>query len=456
MIDLGNKRILLLGYGIEGRASFEFIRSNYPSAVIDICDSSEAVLIENDVRSQARNIILGNSWLSALGETDFIIRSPGIPPRLIQGLIQDLGREISISSATDIFLRKHRNKTIGVTGTKGKSTTASIISFVLSSLGYKCGLVGNIGLPALIEIDNSPDYFIYELSSYQLQDIGHSPFISVFLNIFPEHLDHHLNFRNYLDAKSQIFKFQNRSDLLVISEDLMSRVEEAEMQVLSEKLIYDAKNSFFWIEGDSIFRRSEDGSSEKVFNIKDSQLRGLGNLKNVLAVLCLFEKMQLSNDLVVDAIKNFKPLPHRLEVLGDHKHLTFVNDSISTVPEATINALDAFSGRISALIAGGFDRGVDYATLAKEILASNIELLLLFRPSGERINSAIEIESERSSQKSPEIIFVENMKEAVSTALSESSRSGYCLLSPASPSFNQYRNFQERGDDFRNIVRMIS
>lgn len=444
-MDFANRNILILGYGLEGKATFSYLESHFENIKIYIADQNSNLVIDQEIKDKVTEIFLGDDFLNALKCTDIVIRSPGIPLNLIKDYISKHNLNVKLTSATQIFLSRHRDRTIGITGTKGKSTTSSLIYEILKDSGKNVLLVGNIGSPALKVIDELPDYFIYEMSSYQLQDLTTSPHIALFLNIYPEHLDHHGNFEAYFNAKSCIYKNQVETDTLFVNSEIKLN------EVISRVSHYD--KNLFKIREQVIY----DNSKNVVFDSKKSKLKGIGNLNNIMCVLNLVKYLELDFNKAIYVIYNFNPLPHRLEVVGKVDGITFINDSISTVPQATINALEAYGNDTKFLILGGYDRGVDYQILAKEILKYNIKKVLLFKPSGERIFNALETYIQINSLTGiPQMLFVNSMKEAIEVVLKDDQNDGICLLSPASPSFGLFKNFEERGRIFKEILIDIS
>lgn len=448
-VNFNCKKILLLGFGLEGRASLRYLKSKFVDTTVSIADSSNDFCLESELEPFIFRVYRGENWLNTVSEYDVILRSPGVPISVIENIFKDKTSRPIVTSATEIFLERNHSTTIGVTGTKGKSTTSSLLRDVLTAFGYKVLLVGNIGTPAISSICEKVDYFIYELSSYQLQDVRFSPHISFFLNFYPEHLDHHGTIDKYFEAKSRIFQFQQKRDLLFLDSKLFQHIPKIPESVLRN---IDSENSNLLVQGTSIF--GEEG--RLIFDMGKSSLRGRGNLQNILAVFEFASYLGLDLDLVSQTIYDFKPLPHRLEIVGTRKGVQFVNDSISTVPQATINAIDAFNFQIKTLVLGGFDRGVDFQELAETVLNSKIPLVLLFKPSGQRIFDSIKRFAVESCSALPEMTFVESMTEVVEIVSAKNFKHGICLLSPASPSFGKFKNFEERGRFFREAVLRLA
>ena len=366
--------VLILGMGREGQSVMHFLKKYVPDIKIGTADQ------KND-----------KNYLNNLINYDVIIKSPGIPylPEILRA--KENGK--IISSVTQIFFDLFKGKITGVTGTKGKSTTASLIYGVLKSGGLDVYLAGNIGKPALdlLEKTNENSIVVYELSSFQLADLQKSPHIAVITNIYPDHLDYHGSFENYKTSKENIGRFQTKKDILISNKD---GVEAAKVV-------------------------------GRLFKIPESKIN--------------------------EAIKNFKQLPHRLEFIAEKKGIRFYNDSLATNPHATMYGLKILGSEVETLIIGGYDRGVDYSVLGPVIAKSKIKILILFPVTGERIWQAL-----RHSGLDPESIKkfdVTSMEEAVKIAFDFTSSGKICLLSPASASFNMFKDYADRGDQFKKLVK---
>lgn len=434
--DFTQKNVVVLGYGVEGRAIVAYLLNKFPSARVSIADASPEIHIPSDLKVE--HVYAGVNWLDALKDADVVLRSPGVSYARIRSSGFFNPKKTTVTSITEIFLDRHRSRTIGVTGTKGKSTTSSLLFKVLGALGYDVRLIGNIGMPAIELFDEFPDYFIYELSSYQLQDISTSPHVCLFLNIYPEHLDHHGDFDSYFQAKMQICAYQDDHDICVHHSDIA-------VSTSARTVRYDV-SAFRIIDG-RIY-----SDSKLLYDQAKGALRGDGNLRNIQAVYATLDALGVDVSSIADYIYDFTPLQHRLQVVRTVHDITFINDSISTVPQATLNALNAYKGVVRALVLGGYDRGVDYYSLAKEIVDSSIPNVFLFLPSGKRIFEQIHLCADESKLPLPHLEYVTTMDEVVTLAIEKCVNGGVCLLSPASPSFGLFKNFEERGLAFISAV----
>lgn len=444
------KSVVLLGFGREGQASYNFIRACLPAKLISIADFDDAIkmnpLLAND---QNVTFITGPDYLANLADFDLIMRSPGIP---IWKLVPPLPPE-KVTSQTDIFLQAFGDQVIGVTGTKGKSTTASLIHHILRTAGEESVLVGNIGNPAFhfVHLIKPETRIVFELSSHQLEFIHKSPHISVFLNIFQEHLDAYAGYAEYQLAKANILKYQGADDFIVYNQD--------DLQVMNHlATLGRAKRRYpFSVSAtprpggfldDGHIQFSDGITDTPVWKIhQDRFLRGEHNLKNILAAVNVSMLLGIDPELIADGIATFKGLEHRLEYVGETRGIHFYNDSIATIPEACIEAIKAIPS-VDTLVAGGFDRGIDYNGLAEFLYRSEVRNLILIGAAGKRIGLIIE-----QMGKHDKKIFYINRFDFFREIAFRETRSGYaCLLSPAAASYDEFKNFEERGKRFRELV----
>jgi UDP-N-acetylmuramoyl-L-alanine---L-glutamate ligase len=422
--ELNGKSVCILGFGREGKAMFEALEKHVPEAKLTIADSNSQVLSPNShVQMQ-----LGPEYLKDLQRFDTIIKSPGIPPQKELESVKE-----KLTSSTQIFLESIRRtgaKVIGITGSKGKSTTASLIAEILKSAGKDVHLIGNIGKPAIayVERANENTIFVQEMSSYQLMDLTISPEIAVVTSFFPEHLDYHGSMENYLEAKKHITRFQKKEDTVFFNEE--SEGAKAIADESTGTLVpFSTKNA--------------------PLRIEETKLIGTHNLGNIAAAFLVAKHIGISDDTSIAAIRDFQSLPHRLQPCGEHHGIKWIDDAISTTPESTIAAIDALDGNVTTLILGGQDRGNDFANLAVRIRQSEISTVILLGESGDRIRKALEDASTLVN-----IERAKSMKEVVQIAkeVSPSTKNPLVLLSPASPSYGLFKDFEERGNAFVGAI----
>jgi len=409
---LKNKRVLILGFGREGKDNFLFLRKLFPKKVLGIGDQKPLLHLFNGRR---KCVILhcGKNYLKVLKDYDVIIKSPGIPFKILP---KSALRKIT--TQTEIFFENCPGKIIGIAGTKGKSTTASLIYKILKQGGFESRLVGNIGKPVLSFLLNakSDNIFVYELSSFQLMNLKKSPQIAVLLNNYPDHLDYHKNFQEYIKANANITKYQTKNDFLIYN--------------------------------------SQDKITEKIANksrAKKIPIKGKHYELNMEAARQVAKIFKIPDKTISTAIKKFKFLPHRLEYVGKFKGIEFYNDSLSTIPETAIEALDFAGNKAQTLILGGFDRGLSFDGLAKRVVKSSVKTLILFPSTGRRIKQAIE--NFQFPISNFQYFFVKDIKKAVRLAYKYTDQGKVCLLSPASPSFGIFKDYKERGNLFKKHVK---
>jgi len=403
--ELDGKKILILGYGQEGRSTERILRLKVPGATIAIADQSQ-----------------GPDYLEKQKECDLVIKTPGIPLRLVTA---------PHTTATNIFFGNIKNPVIGVTGSKGKSTTSSLIYAILKHAGLKTRLVGNIGSPALdvlLEPVDPQEIFVMELSSYQLEDIEYSPHVSVITSIFHEHLDHHGSFEAYFAAKARIAAKAMADDFFVFNPAY------AELADLAKRVA--AKPVPF--------------AASIPFDLTGLKLEGEHNLENIRGALAVARILGVPDEVSREAILAFEPLPHRLTYVGEFRGIKFYDDAIATAPEPTIFAIRTLKD-VDTIFLGGTDRGYDFHELAKVIAASGIRNVVLFPDTGERIAAAFE----EVGVTGLNVIHLRDMKTAVEFAYLHTAPGKICLLSTASPSYSLWKNFEEKGDEFVRWVEEI-
>ncbi|MFH1582664.1 MAG: Mur ligase family protein [bacterium] len=409
--ELKNKKMLILGFGREGKDNFLFLRKLFPKKKIGIADK------QNLTRLSFKNIKLhlGEKYLNSIKDYDTVIKSPGIPFKLIPKSYLK-----KIITQTDLFLENCPGLIIGVTGTKGKSTTSSLIYEILKAGNKKVQLIGNIGEPVLNHLIKATkkDIFVYELSSHQLYNLRKSPNVAVFLNIFPEHLDYYRSFKEYAKAKANITLYQKKEDYLIFNK--------------KDKLV---------------------SSFAKKSKAKKIPVTGTYYELNKAAAEKVGEIFKISPKLIQKAINNFKGLEHRMELVGTFKGITFYNDSLATIPEATIFAIKSLATKVETIMLGGFNRNISFKSLAKEILKSRIKTAILFLVTGKKIWKEISI---LDKKKKINHFFVKNMKEAVKLSFKHTDKGKVCLLSTASPSFGLFKDYKERGDLFKKYVKRLA
>lgn len=456
---MGVMKIAVVGYGVEGKSVVKYFGKRKHE--ITICDINGEIAKLPEAKSRNFSWKVGPHYLNNLGGFDLIFRSPGIP--YLKPEFNAIRSQLT--SATKYFFEKCPCPIVGVTGTKGKGTVSSLIYEMLrrvegGSGGQKINRVflgGNIGASPLDFLDELKpgDLVILELSSFQLQDLNKSPFISVVLGISEDHLDHHKDLDEYIEAKKNIVKFQGTADFAVIDADnevSNSFAKDTKAKIFKVSLESLIGDGCFIKVGKLIFKRGETGV---IFGEKNRVgLIGEHNLKNILAAGAVANLLGVPVNIIEKATREFKGLPHRLELVGEKNGAKFYNDSASTNPSTTIAALRAFNTP-TILIAGGSEKNADFSPLGLEIAKrKNIKTVILMGQTRGRIESAIE----KACAKSPrpdaplELIGADSYMEAFMVAKMLATSGDVVLLSPACASFDMFKNYAERGDLFRNFV----
>lgn len=469
-----NKKIAILGLGIEGIALANYLSKKSDDITLLDQNIEEELLakapegIKDLLSNEKFSKNLGDQYLSDLKSFDIIFRSPGIP--FLNDKIQEaLESGVEISSQIKLFFHLCPSPIIGVTGTKGKGTTASLILEMLnnSDSDRKVYLAGNIGEPAIKFVDNikRSDVVILELSSFQLQDLDISPHIAVITNLSSDHLDYHKDTEEYRRAKEPIAKYQKHSDFAVVNQDYLTAFELVS-NTAGKVLYFSGKNS---VDQGAYVRKCQisnskcqknDKAYEVVLRMNDKEevicrsdevkLVGKHNLENIAAAAVAAFLSQASIENIRDGAKKFNPLPHRLEFVSEIDGKKFYNDSFATNPEPTMAAIDSFA-EDKILILGGSSKGADFSTLAEKISASNVSGVILIGDESESINSSL-----KNINYSGHVIEAgHDLILAISESLRIAKPNDIIIFSPACASFDMFKNYKDRGNKFKEAVIKI-
>jgi UDP-N-acetylmuramoylalanine--D-glutamate ligase len=445
---LSNKKILILGFGVEGRSTFALLRNIMPEQPLTIADiDPKALKKANLAVSGLISFQSGNDYLNNTEHFDLIIKSPGVS-------VKDLNLESHITSQTELFMQSLSKQIIGITGTKGKSTTASLIFSIIKLHSENSVLVGNIGIPPfdlIPSIDNNT-IVVAEFSSHQLEHITKSPHISVLLNLYQDHLDHYNSFTEYLKAKFNIINFQGESDILIYNDDnelIKHYIEEIDLK--QAKYAFSAirqNQNGCYLNNDEEIVFSAEGQDRIIMHKADIPIMGIHNMMNVMAAISTCMVLGITTEVIRYGIKSFKGLEHRIEYVGKYHGIQYYNDSIATVPEATIYAIKALQN-VDTLILGGYDRGIDYKRLATFLNESQVGNFIFMGNAGEKI---CELMKKGNSQKKTHFM-VSNLADAITISKSCTLQDAICLLSPAAASYDVFTNYKEKGQLFKSLVR---
>ena len=436
-----DKKILILGFGREGQSTYNLIRKYLPEQYLYVADLKDNFQDGFDFLSQDNNVsfISGVKYLDNLNDYDIIMKSPGI-----SFAHMDISSYYhKIKSQLELLLEFFDNYTIGITGTKGKSTTSSLIYQMLKDQNKKCMLLGNIGIPVFDYIDTIDQDFILvlEMSSHQLEFMKQSPNIAILLNIFEEHLDHYDSYNKYAEAKCNIYRYQKENDYFLYNVDnemLSSIVDKTNGKTF--KVSLNAKDdSDIYLKDDTVYFGNKPVYSKN----EKRELIGNYNLNNIMFVLGASEILHLDLGQTIKSISKFKTLEHRLELVGTFDDIIYYDNSIATIPIATIEAVKALQN-VDSLIIGGMDRGVDYSELIRFLNESEVRNIICMPKTGH--DMAKELNKEKCH-------IVNSMEEAVDIAKKVTQKGKICLLSPAAASYGFFKNFEERGNIFKALVK---
>ena len=436
---LDGKKIAILGFGMEGKSTYKFIRkfSNCILYILDQKDYSDDELIKDD----SNIVVISDNYLSNLDSYDIIIKAPGV-------VLKDIdvtSFKDKITSQLELLMEVNRKNIIGVTGTKGKSTTTTLIYEMFKNCGYDAHLLGNIGTPIFDDIDNFKDdsILVIEMSALQLEFVNVSPHVAILLNLFEEHLDHAGSVEHYYENKLNIFKYQDKMDTGIYAYDNDNVREYMENNTYKQDMVSVSlkDNTHMHIIDNYIYYKNK-----KLYDITSKRnLIGDANLENIMFSLAVAEVYYLPLDKVIDTINNFKPLAHRLELVGEFNGITYYDDAIATIPEACINAIKSLI-KVDTLILGGMDRGINYDKFIEYLKTNSITNLICMPETGYKIADSLMTSNKR-------IYKCETLEDAVSTAKKVTKKGYICLLSPAAASYNKYKNFIEKGNKFQELVK---
>lgn len=450
-----NRKIAVIGLGVSNVPLLEYLYKL--GAKITVFDNRNIDDIDKNILDKItdRNIefSFGNNNLSKLNGFDIIFRSPTCRPDVPE-LVAEAERGAIITSEIEMLMELCPSTIIGVTGSDGKTTTTSLIYEIVKKQGYNCYLGGNIGIPLFTKIEEMvpDDVVVLELSSFQLMNIKTSPQIAVITNITPNHLDIHKSYEEYIEAKKNIFKYQNENGVVILNYD--NEITRNCAKEAKGKVMFFSKNHKLpdgVILDDGIIKICKDKLRKHVLNTKDLMLKGVHNYENAACAIATTDGISdMENQ--IDAITNFKGVKHRLEFVREIDGVKWYNDSIGSSPTRTIAGLKSFNEKI-VLIAGGYDKNLDYTPIAKPIL-ENVSTLILLGQTATKIKNAVQEEAKKQGKKI-DIYECDTLEETVKTAKRLAEKGEVVLFSPASASFDMYKNFEERGDKFKAIVNYL-
>lgn len=463
--DLRNKLVAVLGYGLEGRATAQYlIRHGIQPVLFDHKPWDQwPEPARDEIRQLGLNVVFGPDCLKELAGFDVAFRSPGV--KLLDPQLQSLiGNGLAVTSQAKWFFAHSPARIVGVTGTKGKGTTATLISEILklqcqiTESQYQIYLTGNIGKVQPFDfIDNAKkdDIIVYEMSSFQLQDLDRSPHVAVVLMVTQEHLDYHQDVAEYVQAKSNITRHQDEQGIAVINRDFERSMEigmlgKGRRKLFSRK-IQEGADCF--VREDTVWLKGENGSESAVAAKRELQLRGDHNLENICAATLAARSLGVEVPVIRQAILGFAGLEHRLEFVAEKQGVKFYNDSFSTTPETAIAAVEAFA-EPEIVILGGSSKNSDFSELGRVLVSRpNVKAVVLIGQEAERIKAAMQAAGDFGGQV---LEGAAAMQDILAQARSVAEAGDVVILSPACASFGMFDNYKDRGQQFKQGVAAIA
>lgn len=448
--NVAGKNITVIGIGISNLPLIKYLVSL--GANVTACDRRSAEdLGENytELEKLGVKFNLGDGYLNNLSG-DMIFKTPGMRYDVPE-LLKAKENGSIVTSEMEVFFEVCPSHIIAVTGSDGKTTTTTLIHKMMTDAGYKTWLGGNIGNPLLTDTEKMKenDWVILELSSFQLHTMRKSPEIAVITNISPNHLDMHKDYKEYIDAKKNIMLYQNEGDTLIVSAD--NQVTADIGKSANGAVKYFSRNGMadVYLDGNIIKR-----GIVEILNIKDIKIPGMHNVENYMAAIAAVSGL-VSKDVIVNVAKTFGGVEHRIELVRTLDGVKYYNSSIDSSPNRTINTLRVFPNKV-IMIAGGKDKGIPYDEIGPA-LAEHVKVLILIGATSDKIQEALDAEINKTGNgKDIEVIRATSYEDAVNTARSKAHDGDVVLLSPASTSFDMFRNFEERGNLFKKMVNELN
>ncbi|WP_027485029.1 UDP-N-acetylmuramoyl-L-alanine--D-glutamate ligase [Rhodanobacter sp. OR87] len=432
--ELRDRRVAIWGFGREGHAVLKALRERLPSQPLTLfCSAAEVEAAR--AFDAALHIVAGEPDAATLGRFDVVVKSPGISaykPALLAARAQGT----RFTSGTALWFGENPDaRVIAVTGTKGKSTTSALIAHLARALGVRTALAGNIGLPLLELLGQSADLWVIELSSFQTGEAGPLE-LGVVTSLYEEHLDWHGSRERYVADK---LKLADVSRMLLVNGLQPGLLERTAAH--ARRLVFGTPEG--WHVCDGAIRRG----GQAVFDSAALAAPGLHNALNACAALAALEAVGMDALAAAPALATFRPLPHRLQPLGEHEGWHWVNDSISTTPLATLAALESLHGRAVTVLVGGHDRGLDWTPFVEAMRTAPAHAIVCMGANGGRIEAAL-----RAAAVACPVLLVNDLASAVEAARARTLAHGVILLSPGAPSFDQFRDYAERGRQFSALA----
>lgn len=449
------RKVAIIGLGVSNIPLIDYMYNK--KATITLFDDREENSIPKEIMEKIKTYNIkyyfGKDNLTNLKNFDIIFRSPSCLPTKKE-LKEEANRGAIVTTEIEMLMKMCPCKIIGVTGSDGKTTTTSLINHILQKTNCKVYLGGNIGIPLFTKLEEikANDLVVLELSSFQLMQMDISPDIAIITNITPNHLNIHKDYQEYIDSKKNIFKYQNNNGILILNYDneiTRNFSKEAKGKVIFFSSKEKLENGF--IVEDNIIKQSEDNIRKHLLNTNEVFLKGQHNYENIASALAAIQTF-IDIDKAINAIKEFKGVEHRLEFVREIDKVKWYNDSASSSPTRTISGLNAFDEKIT-LIAGGYDKNLDYEPIAKPIIKKVSNLILMGQTSG-KIFDVVKQEAENQQKEIP-VYMSNNLEESVNLAKKVTNSGEIVLFSPASASFDMFKNAVDRGNQFKELVQNL-
>jgi UDP-N-acetylmuramoylalanine--D-glutamate ligase len=437
--ELERARLAIWGAGREGRAAWQALRRHHPQQQLTWLVRAEEGEPTRSIADASTDVIAGDIDLETLRRFEVVVKSPGISPYRAPCDAALAAGVRMISGSALWFAARGCARTLALTGTKGKSTTTALTAHLLRAAGLRVALFGNIGMPLLELLDppQTPDWWVMELSSYQTCDLGAVPEIAVLLNLYPEHLDWHGSLARYYADKLRLFGTAAQHPRVAV----LNAEHKPDLPTLPDTRWFGAREGFRLDETHVCF----DG--RRLIAMRELPLPGRHNALNVCAALTAVAATGVAATDLIDALRSFRPLPHRLQSLGVRDGVEWVNDSIATTPHATLAALEHYRERAVCVLLGGHDRGVDWQDFARAMRSAAPHALVLMGDNAARIDAALAEHAPHTRRWR-----VDTLEAALQRARAETPVGGVVLLSPGAPSFGMFRDYVARGRRFAELA----
>ncbi len=449
------RKVAVIGMGVSNLPLLDYLYEK--KANVTIFDEKDLDSISDDIMEKIREygfqFHFGENCLEYLKNFNLIFRSPSCLPTRKE-LEEEAKRGAIVTTEIELLMKMCPCKIVGVTGSDGKTTTTSLINAILKHAGYNTFLGGNIGTPLFTRLNEMKpsDVVVLELSSFQLMGMEVSPHIAVITNITPNHLNIHKDYQEYIDAKKNIFKYQEQDDILVLNYD-NEITKECAKEAHGKVVFFSSKTKLDngYIVDEDVIKKCEDKVRKHILNVEDVILRGEHNYQNIATAIAATSSM-VDIEKAIEAIKEFKPVEHRIEFVREIDGVKWYNDSASSSPSRTLSGINAFKEDI-ILIAGGYDKNLDYTPLAKTIV-NKTKALILIGQTANKIFDAVKSELELEN-KELDIYMCNSLEETIQIAKKRAKSGQVVLFSPASASFDMFKNFADRGNKFKKLVNEL-